>query len=186
LKQRMERLERDIHPEVRINVYHDMPYAIFRYDPSEELEVRTHVQMLTTRLENNGRHVTVLSLAEVMQEALQLALGSDLGPFYKAEAEQGIEVAVRTVQHILAEQHPLDKLVAERLMALNPDNQVAFLTRAGALYPAYRTSALLDRLLAARVRVPIVLFYPGTLEGVSGLRFMGALEAEHNYRARIY
>ena len=30
--------------------------------------------------------------------------------------------------------------------------------------------------------VPTVLFYPGTLDGAAGLRFMGVLEAEHNYR----
>jgi len=186
LRRRIERLEGDLYPEVRINVYHDVPFAIFRYDPSEELELRKQVEMLKTRLENRGRQVLEVSLAEVMREALEMGLHSDWEAFYRAEAEQGIEAAVQTVHHILTDRHPLHTLVADGLRGLDSLHQMAFLTRAALLYPTYRTSALLDHLLAARVRVPIVLFYPGTLEGVAGLRFMGVLEAEHNYRAQIY
>jgi hypothetical protein len=36
------------------------------------------------------------------------------------------------------------------------------------------------------VTVPTVLFYPGGLDGPAGLQFMGVLQAEHNYRARIF
>ena len=67
----------------------------------------------------------------------------------------------------------------------DPNNTVALLTRAGALFPAFRTSALLERLMG-QVEVPTILFYPGTLEGTVGLRFMGVAEAEHNYRAKIF
>ena len=31
-----------------------------------------------------------------------------------------------------------------------------------------------------------VLFYPGELDGAAGLRFMGVLDAEHNYRPKIF
>jgi len=186
LKQRIERLEADLHPEVRINAYHDQPYAVFRYDPAEELAVRPEIQMLKTRLEKKGKQILLVSLAEVVNEALDSALSGNLERFYKAEVDQGVEAAVKTVHQILTKKRPLDQLVAERLNALDPANSIAFLVRAEALYPAYRTSALLDRLSKTGVRVPVVLFYPGTLEGVSGLKFMGALEPEHNYRARIY
>jgi hypothetical protein len=52
------------------------------------------------------------------------------------------------------------------------------------LFPVYRTSSLLDQ-LHGRVFVPSVLFYPGALDG-AGLRFMGVLDAEHNYRPKIF
>ena len=39
--------------------------------------------------------------------------------------------------------------------------------------------------IKGRVLVPTVLFYPGDLDGASGLRFMGVLDAEHNYRPKI-
>ena len=32
----------------------------------------------------------------------------------------------------------------------------------------------------------LVLFYPGVLDGAAGLRFMGVLDPEHNYRPKIF
>jgi hypothetical protein len=40
--------------------------------------------------------------------------------------------------------------------------------------------------LKGRVLTPTVLFYPGSLDGAAGLRFMGVLDAEHNYRPKIF
>src|SRR5205814_4310236 len=45
-----------------------------------------------------------------------------------------------------------------------PPQSAAFLYRAGALYPSYRTSALLDDLREGLL-VPVVLLYPGRLVG---------------------
>ena len=49
----------------------------------------------------------------------------------------------------------------------------------------YRTSTLLEQ-LKGRVHVPGVLFFPGDLDGAAGLRFMGVLDADHNYRPMIF
>ena len=49
----------------------------------------------------------------------------------------------------------------------------------------YRTFSLLEQ-LKGEVTVPAVLFYPGTLDGAAGLRFMDVLDAEHNYRPKIF
>ena len=46
-------------------------------------------------------------------------------------------------------------------------------------------NSLLEQ-LKGRVHVPTVLFYPGDLDGAAGLRFMGVLDAEHNYRPKIF
>ena len=80
----------------------------------------------------------------------------------------------------------IDALVAEQLPAkADPLVDVVFITRAGALFPFYRTSSLLEQ-LKGKVMVPAVLFYPGELDGPAGLRFMGVLDAEHNYRPKIF
>ena len=67
----------------------------------------------------------------------------------------------------------------------DPQRDVVFIVRAGALFPVYRTSSLLEQ-LKGKVHVPAVLFYPGELDGAAGLRFMGVLDAEHNYRPKIF
>jgi hypothetical protein len=53
------------------------------------------------------------------------------------------------------------------------------------LFPAYRTFSLLEQ-LKGRVTAPTVLFFPGDRDGAAGLKFMGVLAAEHNYRPKIF
>jgi len=182
-----ERLEPDLSiadPRERISTYHDMPYALFRYAPDEEFELRRQVTMLETRLTERGKRITRISLAECLEEAMRSQ--RPLKEWYAAERAQGVATIVQTLHAVLAEYAPLVELVAAR-MPRDPDprRDIVFILRAGALFPAYRTFSLPEQ-LQGRVPVPTILFYPGLLEGAAGLRFMGVLQAEHNYRAKIY
>ena len=38
-------------PRERISAYHDMPYALFHYDPADEFELRREIGLLQTRLD---------------------------------------------------------------------------------------------------------------------------------------
>jgi hypothetical protein len=59
LKDSIALLESDLVAEPpRINVYHDLPFAIMRYDPTDEWQLRREIKLLTTRLESFGRGFT--------------------------------------------------------------------------------------------------------------------------------
>ena len=187
LTRRLADLERVLAlPDSRpsLSAYHNMPYAIFRYDPADEFEMRREVTLLATRLRNAGKRVHVISLADCLHEAL--ASAEPLEDWYARERELGIATVVNTAHEVLALVTPLVELVAAR-MPVNPEplHDVVLVTRTGALFPMYRTFALLEQLVG-RVLAPAVLFYPGTLDGPAGLRFMGVLDAEHNYRPKIF
>lgn len=170
-------------PRTKLSAYHDMPYAIFRYDPAEEFALRTQVGLLQTRLEQRGKRVTRISLAECLDVAMKSV--RPLEEWFAAERKMGTETVVDTVHAVLAKDKPLVDLVADRMPASpDPLHDIVFILRTGALFPVYRTFSLLEQ-LKGRVHVPTVLFYPGDLDGASGLRFMGVLEAEHNYRPKI-
>ena len=185
LKERMRMLEDDLTaPDLRISAYHDMPFAIVHYEPADELDVRTEVGMLITRLRrHHGKEVVEISLAELMFEAIQKEVG--LGNLFDGEASDGLERTVETIHNILTDLQPLDRVIAEVLRHRNPATTVAVLSRADALFPAFRTSALLEN-MRGQILVPTILLYPGVLEGTIGLRFMGVCEADHNYRPKIY
>jgi hypothetical protein len=186
-----DRLARDLEPvlslpdpRAKLSAYHDMPYGIFRYDPAEEFELRKQVTLLETRLAQKGKRVKRISLAECLDEAMRSECS--LEEWFAVERDQGTATVVDTVHSVLSERSPLVELVAKRMPG-DPDplRDVVFILRTGALFPVYRTFSLLEQ-LKGRVHVPTVLFYPGDLDGPSGLRFMGVLEAEHNYRPKIY
>lgn len=181
----LEPILRQRDPRASLSAYHNLPYAIFHYPPEDELALRAELTKLRTRLEQAGKRVTTISLAECLREALT---SQGLSPEELAEAEvmSGTEALVDTLNHVLTNDAPLDTSVATRVPHdAAPDRDIVLLTRAGALFPFYRTSALLERMMG-QVSAPCVLFFPGEKTGPAGLRFMGVLDAEHNYRARIF
>jgi hypothetical protein len=185
LKRDLEPILRKTDPRPQISAYHNMPYAIFRYPPDDEFAVRGEITMLSTRLEQAGKRVTVISLSTCLGMALERE-GHTPDEIKKTEEMTGTASMVDTFHKMLSEYQPLDALVAEQLPTkADPFVDVVFITRAGALFPFYRTSSLLEQ-LKGKVEVPAVLFYPGELDGAAGLRFMGVLDAEHNYRPKIF
>ena len=85
---------------------------------------------------------------------------------------------------------PLPDQIEQRMKGLDPQTDVVFLVRVASLAPAiYRSAKLLDA-MHGRTMVPILLFYPGTLDGENSLRFMDLSEREqtgaYNYRVKIY
>ena len=171
-------------PRPKISAYHSMPYAIFRYDPKDEFELRAQVGMLQTRLEQRGKRVTRISLAECLDVAMRSERA--LEDWFEVEREMGTETVVDTVHDVLSDGGLLERLVTER-MPLDADPAPRH-----RLHPANGGSVPgVSHVHAARAAprpsdVPTVLFYPGDLEGPAGLQFMGVLQAEHNYRSRIF
>ena len=111
-----------------------MPYALFRYDPEEEFELRKQVTLLETRLSQKGKRIKRISLAECLDEAMRSQ--RPLEEWFAAEREQGVETIVETVHSVLSEYAPLVDLVAAR-MPEDPDplRDVVFILRTGALFP---------------------------------------------------
>ena len=171
-------------PRTKLSAYHDMPYALFRYDPEDEFELRKQVTLLETRLTQKGKRIKRISLADCLDEAMRSQ--RPLQEWFDAERDQGVETIVETVHSVLSEYAPLVDLVEARLPP-DPDplRDIVFLTRAGSLFPVYRCHTLLEQ-MHGRLTVPAVLFYPGTLDGAVGLKFMGVIDADPNYRPKIF
>ena len=100
-------------PRERLSAYHDMPYALFRYEPEEEFELRKQITLLETRLYQKGKRVSRISLAECLDEAMQSQ--RPLEDWFAAEREQGTDTTVETVHSVLSEYAPLVDLVAARM-----------------------------------------------------------------------
>ncbi len=189
LKERFDLLERDlIAKPIRITVHQDLPFAILRYDPGEEWEMRRQARLLSARLLSHGKEVVSIALAELLWDAIDKCEGIDA--VVQLERERGFEAAQEQVTTYLSDEdwRPLPNLLADRMKGLDPAKHVVFLSRAASMAPAvYQMSKLLEE-MHGRTKVPMILFYPGTVEGESGLRFMGCQErvSPSSYRVKIY
>ena len=191
LQERLEILEADlISSPMRISAYHDLPFAIFCYSPQYEYMMRVELQRFKTRLENSGKRVILISLAKLFWKAIEE--NDSLDSLVQLEKIFGFEKIQQTVRTYLSSQDftPLYKMVLDELGGANPENDIALLYRAGALAPNfYRMSVLLNE-LHGKTMVPLILFYPGSREGESQLRFMNMEGRQaisgYNYRVKVY
>ena len=178
----------------RIGVYHDLPFAIMRYNPTEEWELRREIKLLSTRLEAVGRTVHIIPMSELLWSALQKVYEKDDDEGFEAvvalEKQRGYVEAQQQLTTYLSGNVwvPLWDLLAERLAAINPENSVVFITRVAVMSPGiFHMSMLLDK-MHGRTKVTTVLCYPGSIEGTTGLRFMELKDRDAlgNYRVKIY
>lgn len=169
------------------------PYQVYVYPPEKEWKMRAQLEELRLWLEGGGRGIrsVAVSLSRLLWDAID---GSGLGEeLVTQERAAGADPAALAEVHqgvadLLQAPVPFDKRVQDAVAAELGDSDEApaavFLYRAGALYPAFRTSGLLDD-LRGRLALPVTLLYPGHLDGGRGLRFMGAWAPAHGYRALI-
>lgn len=189
LEERFDLLQRDLLASpMRISAHSDLPFAILRYEPDNEWKLRHRARLLYHALEQANRRAVPISLAELLWQAIDTTEGMDA--IVSVERDFGFPFAQDAVTTILSEPdlRPLPETLAERMADLDPERDIVFLTRAPAMAPnIYQMSRLLDE-MQGRTRTPAILFYPGTLEGVVGLRFMGLAdrEAMGNYRVKVY
>ena len=178
----------------RISVYHDLPFAIMRYDPTDEWELRREINLLATRLAAVGKDVHIVPMSELLWSALEQVHEKDddegLEAVIALETDRGYLEAQQQVTTYLSSKVwvPLWDSLAQRLASINTDNSVVFLTRAAAMSPGiFHMSMLLDK-MHGRTTATSILFYPGSIEGTTGLRFMDLKDREAlgNYRVKIY
>jgi hypothetical protein len=166
----------------------DPPFIIYQYLPDQEWSVRRDLGELRRWLEAEPRLIAcaAVSLAALFWRALE-----DSGFLEELIAQERdadgdpdrLREVYAAVGEILREPPALpDRVIAE--VEGCEDRTAVFLYRAGALYPAYRTSTLLDD-LRGRLPRPLTLLYPGRLVGEYGLSFMDRTEPAYGYRALI-
>jgi bacteriophage exclusion system BrxB-like protein len=195
LKDNIAPLESDLKAvPPRINVYHDLPFAIMRYDPTDEWELRREIKLLAKRLEGVGKEVQIIPMSELLWTALEKVHQKDddegLEAVIELEKQRGYVEAQQQVTTYLSSKVwiPLWELLAEQLASISPQNSVVFLTRVAAMSPGiFHMSMLLDK-MHGKTKVATILFYPGSIEGTTGLRFMDLKDREAlgNYRVKIY
>jgi len=189
LKERIDLLENDLKADPpRISVYHDLPFAILRYEPQEEWTLRRETRLLATRLKAASKEVVTISLAKLLWNTIENAEGIE--PIVDLERRQGFNRAQGQITTYLSDSnwYLLPELLANEMNKYDPKKNIVFLSRAASLSPAiYHLSKLLDE-MQGHTKVPAILFYPGSLEGATGLRYMSIKDRESfgNYRVKIY
>jgi hypothetical protein len=184
----------------RISTMRNHNFALFLYAPEDEFKLRTRVRALVRRLKDEaGFSVLSIALHEVVLERLRAVDGGQRVEDWIAKEKllhrTDPQRALRYLKDELAKHiegpeglsHDIAQRIARfREAAPNDDKSLVLLGRAGALYPFFRSSALLKHLGDQTQNTPVVLLYPGVRREEAGLSFMKELTPDRDYRPRIY
>ncbi|WP_437553181.1 BREX protein BrxB domain-containing protein [Sorangium sp. So ce367] len=202
LDQALDALRKDLLRDEgpQISTVRNYNFAILPYDPEDEFKLRRAIHELSETLRDAGWNTGTIPLnalllarlraqgsdflESMIQREKRLTMASDPGRGLRTLKERVVtllEGPEGIAKDVIRE---IDRILNER--SSNPDRTVIFLGRAGALYPFFRTSALLKHVAGHTRNVPVVLLYPGEVVGETGLSFMGVLPADRDYRPRIY
>lgn len=183
----------------QISTMRNYRFAILQYDPAKEFEMRAETQRLSSELVAGGWMVLSLSLQTLLFDRVR-AQGDDWSErvvqmeqrMTKIDPERGLNYLKSKLAPLIEGPEGIaadcSRIICDHAER-NPDHAertVALIGRAGALYPFFRSSALLRHLDGRTRNIPVVLLYPGTRLGQTGLSFMGMLTPDNDYRPRIY
>ncbi len=188
----------------QISTMRNFRFAILPYAPNDEFRLRAEVQRLHGELVAHGWVVLEISLKKLFLDRIKRE-----GPEFSQriiQMERRLTDRQRAMNYVRERITPLVEGVADgggvsggiaedcaqairSFAEAHPDKAdrtLAIISRAGVLYPFYRSSALLKQLAGKTANVPVVLLYPGERRSKNALSFMGVFDADGDYRPRIY
>jgi len=183
----------------QISTVRNYNFAILPYEPQDEFALRDAMHELSGDLRDAGwdtgtvrMHTLLLArLRAEGPEVLDSIIRREKSLAGAADRSRGLRMLKERVVNLIDKPDgiaadvvgEIEKKLAE---SERPERTVIFLGRLGGLYPFLRSSALLKHIDGRTRNVPVILLYPGTVDADGGLRFMGVLAPDRDYRPRIY
>ena len=159
----------------------EVNYWVFDYPPERELEVRERIAYLKNKNQvgTDGFELVVFDLYDIIIGFLEQRGFMD--KCYGFERKAGISRIVKAVNNSLKVNDD-DSLIVRHIKDHTPENAVVFLVGIGKCYPILRSHKVLNNLHQAFVRVPVVMFFPGTYNEQELILF-NEIKDDNYYRA---
>ena len=159
----------------------EVNYCVFYYPPERELELRERIAYLKNKNQGgtDGFELVVFDLYDIIIDFLEQRGFMD--KCYGFERKAGISRIVKAVNNSLKVNDD-DSLIVRYIKDHTPENAVVFLVGIGKCYPILRSHKVLNNLHQAFVRVPVVMFFPGTYNEQELILF-NEIKDDNYYRA---
>jgi len=183
----------------QISTMRNYRFAILPYKPQDEFKLRRLMQRLTEELRAEGWGVLPISLQKLLLDRIRKTGDANIEALITREKRLFDKDPERALTHLRDKIAPhiegpegiaadVARMIGEFAKEYpdRADRTLVLLGRAGALYPFFRSSALLKHIDGKTHNIPVVLLYPGVRKEQTALSFMGELDPDRDYRPRIY
>ena len=159
----------------------EIGYYIFDYQPKYELVVRDYIRFIKEKINSGslGFKIKELDLYEVMLEILNSK--GYLNKNIEMEKAKGSEKVFEATKKTLRLTGQND-LIIQHIKENVTKGDIVFLTGVGKAWPIIRSHTILNNLHSAIDEVPVVMFFPGTYDGLE-LVLLDGIKDDNYYRA---
>lgn len=159
----------------------EVNYWIFDYPPERELEVRERIEYMKKKNSKgtDDFELVVFYLYDIIIDYLE---GKNfMDKCFQFEKKRGLDRITKAVNNSMKINDD-DSLIVQYIKDHTPENAIVFLTGVGKCYPILRSHKVLNNLHQAFVRVPVVMFFPGTYNEQELILF-NEIKDDNYYRA---
>lgn len=159
----------------------EVNYWIFDYPPERELEVRERIEYMKKKNSKgtDDFELVVFDLYDIIIDYLE---GKNfMDKCFQFEKKRGLDRITKAVNNSMKINDD-DSLIVQHIKDHTPENAIVFLTGVGKCYPILRSHKVLNNLHQAFVRVPVVMFFPGTYNEQELILF-NEIKDDNYYRA---
>ena len=155
----------------------EISFYIFDYEPEHELAVRDYIPHIKKEfsLEGSNRRIIEIDLYKTMMEIAKEKKIFDR--IFQIEEKQGKDALFKAMVNFAKPDVFLQK-IKEKVI----DYNVVFITGVGKVYPFVRSHNILNNLQEVLDKIPVIMFFPGTYDGLS-LRLFNRMTDDNYYRA---
>jgi hypothetical protein len=159
----------------------EIGYYIFDYEPQHEILVREHIEFLKKKINNTYSEIRIkhFDLYQIMIEALEDK--GYLDKVFEMEEKRGAEGILNPIKKTLRLTQSND-LILNYIRSNTEKNDVIFITGVGNAWPIIRSHTILNSLHSVIDDVPLIMFFPGTYDGLE-LHLFDELKDDNYYRA---
>lgn len=135
-----------------------IPYFLFVYDADKESWMNKKIEELMIDTKTQGKEFRILNLFDLFLHIFQ----EDIEELMDLENEEGTQEVLEAVEATLDDK----QTVVDAFESLTEGAEVILLNGVGTAYPFLHVSGLLKRLATSGYMKPIIVFYPGTFNGM--------------------
>lgn len=159
----------------------EIGYYIFDYEPENEILVREHIEFLKKKVNNED---SVMRIKEFDIYNIMMDILEDKGyleKVFEMEEKKGSEKILNPIKKTLRLTGNND-LVINYIRNNTEENDIVFITGVGKAWPIIRSHTILNSLHSVVDDVPLIMFFPGTYDGLE-LHLFDELKDDNYYRA---
>ena len=159
----------------------EVNYWVFDYPPERELEVRERIEYMKNKNSKgtDNFQLVVFDLYDIIIDFLEKK--NFMEKCFQFEEKKGLERITKAINNSMKINDD-DSVIVQYIKEHTPEDAVVFLTGIGKCFPILRSHKVLNNLHQAFVRVPVVMFFPGTYNEQELILF-NEIKDDNYYRA---